>query len=131
MSFPNNARPPAINFAWVILGLWIFVVLLILVTWAWSEYVPDLRWMQDYTSAGGIACCSELDCRRVPVSLVALHEDKTLVKIRGVSLLLPAQSVHQSEDGETWWCCKTDSTRHCPLEPTVDNTRCAFWAVGS
>lgn len=50
--------------------------------------------------------------------------------VNGVPLLLPEKSVHRSEDGKTWWCCKTDGDGRCPAVPTPDTTRCVFYTGG-
>lgn len=110
----------------VILG-GIVGVLMSLLAVVWAEHVPALAWMQRYTSAKNIPCCSERDCVPTPVAVIQFGEQETAVVIHGTIVVLPAKSVHQSEDGETYWCWRDDGQ----LPPTAINTRCAFFAVGS
>ena len=102
-----------------------------------SEHIPSLVWMGRYTSASGTYCCSERDCVHASVALPRAWtfegegEPKIVVLVNGTRILLPAQSIHRSEDGQTYWCCKTDGNGQCPLEPTPATTRCVFYADGA
>lgn len=97
-----------------------------------SEHMPSLAWMARYTSASGTYCCSERDCIPATVALwpSALEAGTMVVRVNGVLLLLPEKSVHRSEDGNTWWCCKTDAERTCPSTPRAETTRCVFHTGG-
>jgi len=102
------------------------------VGWATShaEHTAALHWMAGYRSAEGVGCCAEHDCLPWPVALVQRTSDHTTVRIGATVVELPAQSVHATQDGQTYWCCTTDAQGHCPLEPTRETTRCVFYAVG-
>lgn len=102
-------------------------ILASLLVLAWAEHTPSLAWMSRYTSAGGVGCCSERDCVQAPVAVIQFGEQETTVVIHGTVLVIPAKSVHQSEDEKSWWCSK--GAPGSP--PTTDNTRCAFFTVGS
>jgi len=91
-----------------------------------AEHRPDLAWMTRYSSASGIGCCSELDCVPAPVAVVAFGQTETTVVIDGAVIVLPAKSVHQSENGETYWCYRDGPEK----PPNAVNTRCVFYAVG-
>ena len=111
-----------------LIGLACFVVWGI----ARSEHLPHLAWMARYTSGSGTDCCSERDCVPASVALPRawVGEEQIVVLVDGVSFVLPTKSVHRSEDGRTYWCCKTGSEGKCPTLPTSDNTRCVFYAAG-
>ena len=91
-----------------------------------AEHHPSLAWMARYFSASGVGCCSERDCLPTPVAVVQFGEQNTTVLIRGTLVVLPTQSVHQSETAETYWCSHT-----AQLAPSRTNTRCVFWTTGS
>ena len=100
-----------------------------------GEHIPSLAWMARYTNASGTYCCSERDC--VPAVIVLPRawvfgtEEKQLpVLVNGALIQIPTQNMHHSEDGQAYWCCKTDAEGRCPGEPTAANTRCVFWAEG-
>lgn len=97
-----------------------------------SEHVPSLAWMARYSSASGTYCCSERDCISAVVALAPVGREtgKTVVLVNAVLMELPTQSVHPSEDGNTYWCCKTDDDGKCPPEPTPGTTRCVFYTGG-
>ena len=104
----------------------ILSILLSIWTVATAEHHPSLAWMARYFSASGVGCCSERDCLPTPVAVVQFGEQNTTVLIRGTLVVLPTQSVHQSETAETYWCSHT-----AQLAPSRTNTRCVFWTAGS
>ena len=97
-----------------------------------SEHLPHLAWMVRYTSASGTDCCSERDC--VPTSVALTRAwvgiGQMVVLVNGATLLLPTQSVHRSEDGQTYWCCMLGDDAKCPAVPTPATTRCVFYTGG-
>ena len=95
-----------------------------------AEHTAALRWMQGYTGADGVGCCSEHDCLPWPVAVLQHTGDQVTVQLGETVMQLPTRSVHATQDGQTYWCCKTDATGHCPPEPTPATTRCVFYAVG-
>ena len=95
-----------------------------------AEHTAALRWMMGYRSADGVGCCSEQDCLPWPVAVLGRTHDQVTVRIGETVLQLPAPSVHATQDGETYWCCKTTMDGRCPPAPTPANTRCVFYAVG-
>jgi hypothetical protein len=95
-----------------------------------AEHTAALRWMQGYTGADGVGCCSEHDCLPWPVAVLQHTGDQVTVRLGETVVQLPARSVHATQDGQTYWCCKTDATGRCPPEPTPAITRCVFYAVG-
>lgn len=95
-----------------------------------AEHTAALHWMMGYTSAEGVGCCSERDCRPWPVAVLQLTGDQVMVRIGDTVVQLPAKSVHATQDGQTYWCCKTNMEGHCPSEPTRATTRCVFYATG-
>ena len=95
-----------------------------------AEHTAALRWMQRYQSADGVGCCSEQDCVPWPVALLQTTADEVLVRIGDTVVHLPAKSVHATQDGQTYWCCRTDAAGHCPTVPTRETTRCVFYTVG-
>jgi hypothetical protein len=116
--------------------LWGLCVLLgvasIALLWVHSvaEHTAALQWMQGYRGADGVGCCSEHDCLPWPVAVLQYTGNQVTVRIGETVVQLPAKSVHATQDGQTYWCCKTDTTGHCPPEPTPATTRCVFYAVG-
>jgi hypothetical protein len=95
-----------------------------------AEHTAALRWMQGYTSADGVGCCSEHDCLPWSVAVLQHTGDQVTVRIGETVVPLPATSVHTTQDGQTYWCCKTDAAGHCPAVPTRETTRCVFYTVG-
>ena len=95
-----------------------------------AEHTAALRWMQGYRGADGAGCCAEHDCLPWPVAVLQRTADQVTVRIGETVVQLPAPSVHATQDGQTYWCCKTDANGHCPPEPTPATTRCVFYAVG-
>lgn len=95
-----------------------------------AEHTATLNWLTGYTSAEGVGCCSERDCIPWPVALLQLAGDQAMVRIGDTVVQLPAKSVHATQDGQTYWCCKTKMDGQCPSEPTRVATRCVFYAIG-
>jgi hypothetical protein len=54
---------------------------------------------------------------------------QAIVRIGETVVQLPGKSVHATQDGQTYWCCKTDADGRCPLAPTPANTRCVFYSA--
>ena len=104
----------------------------VMVLWGYShaEHTAALHWMMGYTSAEGVGCCSERDCVPWPVAVLQLTGDQTMVRIGETVVQLPAKSVHATQDGQTYWCCKTNMEGRCPAEPSKATTRCVFYAIG-
>jgi hypothetical protein len=96
-----------------------------------AEHVASLRWMMGYKSADGVGCCSERDCFPWPIAVLQLTGEQATVRIGDTVLQLPAKSVHATQDGETYWCCRTTTDGRCPTEPTQATTRCVFYATGT
>ena len=95
-----------------------------------AEHTAALGWMARYKSAEGIGCCAEHDCLPWPVAVVQLAGDHATVRIGEAVVQLPVQSVHATQDGQTYWCCTTDAAGHCPAVPTRETTRCVFYTTG-
>jgi hypothetical protein len=106
--------------------------LLLLGLWQAShaEHTASLRWMRGYRSADGVGCCSEHDCVPWPVALLQISGDEATVLLGDTVLQLPAKSVHATQDGQTYWCCQTNTAGRCPDVPTRATTRCVFYTVG-
>jgi hypothetical protein len=106
--------------------------LLFLVLWQAShaEHAASLRWMRGYRSADGVGCCSEHDCVPWPVALLQISGDEATVLLGDTVLQLPTKSVHATQDGQTYWCCQTNTAGRCPDVPTRATTRCVFYTVG-
>ena len=100
--------------------------------WAYSaaEHTAALHWMRGYRGADGVGCCSEHDCLPWPVAVLQHTGDQVTVRIGETVVQLPATSVHATQDGQTYWCCKTTPEGNCPSEPTRATTRCVFYATG-
>jgi hypothetical protein len=133
----NDPRDRSHPCAWASrVDLWCLWLLLsvasvaVLGVYSAAEHTAALRWMQGYRSADGVGCCSEHDCLPWPVAVLQHTGDQVIVRMGETVVKLPAQSVHATQDGQTYWCCKTDATGHCPPEPTPATTRCVFYAVG-
>jgi len=82
-------------------------------------------WQDRYTDAQGMRCCGPRDCTAVPVSILIHDGLKVEALVMGIRVTVPAQSVHQSEDMQSWWCRK-DADRL----PRDDNVRCLFYVTG-
>ena len=95
-----------------------------------AEHTAALRWMQRYQSADGVGCCSEQDCMPWPVALLQTTADEVVVRIGDTVVLLSTKAVHATQDGQTYWCCRTNADGHCPTVPTRATTRCVFYTVG-
>jgi hypothetical protein len=106
--------------------------LLLLGLWQAShaEHTASLRWMRGYRSADGVGCCSEHDCVPWPVALLQISGDEATVLLGDTVLQLPTKSVHATQDGQTYWCCQTNTAGRCPEVPTRATTRCVFYTVG-
>jgi hypothetical protein len=95
-----------------------------------AEHTASLRWMRGYRSADGVGCCSEHDCLPWPVALLQISGDEATVLLGDTVLQLPVKSVHATQDGQTYWCCQTNTAGRCPAVPTRAATRCVFYTVG-
>lgn len=95
-----------------------------------AEHTVARRWMLGYTNAEGVGCCSERDCLPWPVAVLQFTGEQTTVRIGDTVVQLPAKSVHATQDGQTYWCCKTNLEGRCPTAPTRATTRCVFYATG-
>lgn len=95
-----------------------------------AAHIVALRWMSGYKSADGVGCCSARDCLLRPVAVLQLTEDQATVRIGDTVVQLPIRSVHATQDGQTYWCCRLNTDGHCPSEPTRATTRCVFYATG-
>ena len=101
------------------------IVLGLGMAWAyvWAQHGG---WQDKYMSAQGTRCCGPTDCRAVPVSILT-HDGMTVqILVLGIRITLPAQSVHQSEDMQSYWC-RSDPER----PPASNNTRCLFYVIGN
>ena len=79
-----------------------------------------------YRSADGTRCCGPNDCKAVPVSIVTQDGTTLQMLVMGIRVIVPAGSVHQSEDMQSYWCLN-DPER----PPASDNVRCLFYVIGS
>ena len=95
-----------------------------------AEHTASLRWMRGYRSADGVGCCSEHDCIPWPVALLQITGNEATVLLGDTVLQLPIKSVHATQDGQTYWCCQTNTAGRCPDVPTRATTRCVFYTVG-
>ena len=84
------------------------------------------HWTSKYHSGGGGNCCGRTDCRPIPVRVLYQEGTQTTVEVGGVTMRLPARSVHLSEDLQSYWCLRNPDYGIAP-----ENTRCVFFAVGS
>jgi len=82
-------------------------------------------WQDHYQDATGMSCCGPRDCTVVPVSLVRQEGEVMHALVMGIPVNVPIQSVHPSEDTQSWWC-----RRDLHRPPASDNVRCLFYAVG-
>lgn len=82
-------------------------------------------WMDSYTSADGTRCCGKTDCKAVPVSLVTQDGTTMQMLVMGMRVVVPARSVHQSEDQQSWWCSRDPES-----PPSSTNVRCLFVVTG-
>lgn len=83
-------------------------------------------WQDHYTSANHTPCCAaSRDCFVVRARIIAQDADSTTAEVEGHVVMLPAKSVHQSEDLSDWACV---------IRPEhgirQDNVRCLFVATG-
>src|SRR3990167_5870294 len=84
-------------------------------------YAQHGAWQDAYRSADGTRCCGPADCKAVPVSIIA-HDGVTVeALVFGIRVIVPAASVHRSEDAQSWWCMR-DGGR----PPSRENLRCLF-----
>jgi len=89
-------------------------------------YAQHGGWQDRYTNETGMRCCGPADCKVVPVSILTHDGIKVEALVMGIRVTVPAQSVHQSEDMQSWWC-----RRDTEQLPSNENVRCLFYAVGS
>ena len=82
------------------------------------------HWISKYRGASGGNCCGRTDCRTIPVRVLVQDGTQTTVEVGGVVMRLPAQSVHVSEDMESYWCLRNPEYGIAP-----ENTRCVFFVV--
>ena len=129
LSRPTPWRHPGVH-GWRLLLLLGLVGVVVLWGHGYAEHIAALHWMMGYTSAEGVGCCSERDCHPWPVAVLQLTGDQAMVRIGDTVVQLPAKSVHATQDGQTYWCCKTNLDGHCPPEPSRATTRCVFYATG-
>ena len=117
---------------WQCIGFLAGLVCFVVLGMARSEHLPHLAWMAHYRSASGTDCCSERDCVLAVVAVwtAPLEGDAMVVRVNDTMFRVPTKSIHRSEDGQTYWCCKTGSEAQCPPLPTAENTRCVFFAEG-
>jgi hypothetical protein len=99
--------------------------------YGYGEHIAALRWMTGFKSADGVGCCSERDCFPWPIAVLQLSAEQATVRIGDTVVQLPARSVHATQDGETYWCCRINTDGRCPTEPTRATTRCVFYATGT
>lgn len=102
----------------------------VLCEYSYAEHIAVLHWMSGYKSADGVGCCSERDCLPLPIAVLQLTSDQAIVRIGDTVVQLPAKSVHATQDGQTYWCCRTNAHGQCPTEPSRATTRCVFYATG-
>ncbi len=95
-----------------------------------AEHTVSLRWRRGYRSADGVGCCSEHDCIPWPVALLQMSGDEATVLLGDTVLQLSTKSVHATQDGQTYWCCQTNTVGRCLDVPTRAATRCVFYTVG-
>jgi hypothetical protein len=104
------------------LGLLVLVCLSVLFgTSAWSDHIPQLKWMAPYRAADGASCCGINDCFKAQVTLMSEPVNER-VRVRVTSLedwahrqfwinaevIVPQSSIHRSQDEHSWYC----SNRH-------------------
>ena len=87
------------------------------------------EWHDHYTDALGIKCCGMQDCVRAVGRLLERDGERVQVEVHGVPLWMPAQSVHNSEDGAFWICIEDSLDEKRPLRS--EDIRCVFVAIGS
>ena len=99
-------------------------VILLFICISWSD-AHDF-WASKYRDRYGIICCTEKDCRPVKARILAQTADTVTAEIDGITVHIPAQSVHTSETTEDWWCARG-------YGPAISegNTRCLFIASGT
>jgi hypothetical protein len=95
-----------------------------------AAYTAARRGRQGERGADGVGCCAEHDDLPWPVVVLQHTGDEVTVRNGEAVAQLLTQSVHATQDGQTYWCCKTDATGRCPPEPAPASTRCVFYAVG-
>ena len=78
-----------------------------------------------YTSADGTRCCGQNDCRAVPVSIITQDGTTLQMLVMGIRVIVPAGSVHRSEDLQSYYCAK-----RIDEPPHSDNVRCLFYVIG-
>ena len=134
LSRPESPRPAPWRHSrvhrWRLLLLFGLAGVVVLWGYSHAEHTAALHWMAGYTSAEGVGCCSERDCLPWPVAVLQLTGNQAMVRIGDTVVQLPAKSVHATQDGQTYWCCKTNIEGRCPAEPTRATTRCVFYATG-
>lgn len=99
---------------------------LAVVAMATSSAATHAGWQDHYTSADSTPCCAaSRDCFVVRARLVAQDGEQTTAEVEGHFVILPAKSVHLSEDLSDWACV---------IRPErgirQDNMRCLFVATG-
>ena len=91
-----------------------------------TVYAQHGGFQDKYTDVHGTRCCGPGDCQAVPVSILAYDGVRVEALVLGVRVVVPAQSVHQSEDQKSYWCGPRQK-----MLPTPENIRCLFYAIGS
>ena len=104
-------------------SLCVLVMLLSLVLSPPVSSAAHRSWHDHYTDFLGMRCCTT-DCVSLPVSLLGREGDRVEVLVAGLRMVLPAGSVHQSEDAQSWACL-----RNPQMPPSSANIRCVFFAV--
>ena len=99
------------------------IILLCLVLHPYASSAAHRSWHDHYTDFLGMRCCTT-DCVSLPVSLLGRDGDMVEVLVAGIRVVLPAGSVHQSEDAQSWVCL-----RNPQMVPSMANVRCVFWAI--
>ena len=89
-------------------------------------YAQHGSWHDKYRNAEAMSCCGRADCVAVPVSIISYDSIMVEALIINIIVKVPAASVHQSEDMQSWWC-KKDHDK----PPDENNVRCLFYTIGS
>jgi hypothetical protein len=125
---------------------------------AWSEHVPQLKWMAPYRAADGGSCCGITDCLRAEVTLLS-EPTEEMVQVLvsyledwyhrlfwvNTVVIVPGRSIHLSEDAHGWYCYKThfqtwntageEKSQACTTDEgynvTGECVRCLFVNVGA
>jgi hypothetical protein len=102
------------------------VIAVIIVLFAVPVFADHLQWMQGDRGVHGESCCNDLDC--VPADATLLDLKRGHVRVNGVDLVVPKESIHViKDDSDGYWCYQLTTRCQPPeLELSPECERCVY-----